>query len=423
MKIDLIDEIDNNSNREFIYTIDKILNHNNNEIKEYKKKKKFVIISIIICSILIIIGGIIYYLISKKEKKEADELENDDLIININYKTDILYKYENNKVFKMKGENKFRENNSTKEMMHLADIFFIIRKHFRERNYITNKAKNRYSGFLGILNLKIQNESNNIQVIYDKQLDKIFNINNNEYKNDPNLTYFEEKGNLCFAKIDFYENGEIISISYPINNFNLSYMEYIKEYAELIIPKISSSLYTDNINNTINQLLSDDKNNSASNNLRELNKIKRQNKNIKKRIGRILTNESSQDFEIEEYLTVSESKPLNLELREKQNCSNCSEQKLTEISINNVRNEEIDMDESSLNKTIFRTINKDGIIESITELEKLILKNGNDNEDLDYLNESNTDTDMLNDNDENDDILLKMKPITQIQMIIIFLLI
>ena len=32
---------------------------------------------------------------------------------------------------------------------------------------------NRY-GFLGILNLKIQNESNNIQVIYDKQLDKIF---------------------------------------------------------------------------------------------------------------------------------------------------------------------------------------------------------------------------------------------------------
>ena len=57
-----------------------------------------------------------------------------------------------------------------------------------------------------------------------------------------NLTNFEERGNLCFTKIDFYENGEIISISYPINNFILSYMEFIKEYVELIIPKISSSL-------------------------------------------------------------------------------------------------------------------------------------------------------------------------------------
>lgn len=57
---------------------------------------------------------------------------------------------------------------------------------------------------------------------------------------------------------------------------------------------------------------------------------------------------------------------------------------MIEISINNIRNEEIDIDESSLNKTKFKAINKDGILELITELEKLILKNGNNNEDLDY---------------------------------------
>ena len=68
---------------------------------------------------------------------------------------------------------------------------------------------------------------------------------------------------------------------------------------------------------------------------------------------------------------------------------------MIEISNNNIRNEEIDIDESSLNKTKFRTINKDGILELITELEKLILKNGNNNEDLDYLNESNTDMDIF----------------------------
>ena len=141
MKIDLTDEIDNSSKREFIYTIDKILGDNNNEIKEYKKKKKFIIISITICSILIIIGGIIYYLFRKKRKKEADELENDDLIININYKTDILYKYENNNIFKMKGEDKFRENNSTKEMMKLADIFCIIRKILKKEIILLIKQK------------------------------------------------------------------------------------------------------------------------------------------------------------------------------------------------------------------------------------------------------------------------------------------
>ena len=42
----------------------------------------------------------------------------------------------------------------------------------------------------------------------------------------------------------------------------------------------------------------------------------------------ILSNDSLDEFEIEEYLTPKNENPLNIELREKINCSNCSEQYL-----------------------------------------------------------------------------------------------
>ena len=51
---------------------------------------------------------------------------------------------------------------------------------------MTNITKNLFSGNSGIFNMTVQNEINNIQLIYDKQLNKIF-------------------------KNDFYENGEILN--------------------------------------------------------------------------------------------------------------------------------------------------------------------------------------------------------------------
>ena len=398
---------------EFIY-LDKSLyrkkrNIKNIPITKIKKKYWLILILISIC-LMLIIGWLLYYFIFSKKKKKISEnsplFEKEDLIIKINYLSDILYKYENNKILKMIGGQKNKEsNNTTKEQLFYADIFFIIRKHFLENNNITNITKNLFSGYLGIFNMTIQNETNNIQLIYDKKINKILNLYKNKNYKTQNLIE-DEKENSCFVKIDFYENGEILNISYPLNKFSMSYMQYIRDYVKLIIPKISSNLYTYDINNKLKYLLSNETDNEEFNELRELNDINNHNKKNKikqKKIRRISSNESSEGFEIEEYLTPPSKQPLNLELREKENCTNCSEQFLNEISVNNFNNDEADIDGGSLNKSIYRTISKDGILESIIEFENIILKNDNDNEVSEDLNLDNPASDIIYNNNENED--------------------
>ena len=248
-------------------------NIKNKRILKYSKKFWIILFSISLVLILGIVGIIYYFLTRKNEPKEnPPSLEKEDLIININYKNDILYKYENNKIFKMKEEKKSKKDTTMKEQLLFADIFFIIRNHIIEINKDTNKSRDIFSGYMGIYNMTIQNETNDMQIIYNRQLIETMNLNNLRKIKIPNLTYVNEEENICFVKIDFYENGEIINISYPIKKFPLSYMQYIQDYAKLIIPKISSNLYSDNINDTIKSLLSSNETNSnESNILRELN--------------------------------------------------------------------------------------------------------------------------------------------------------
>jgi hypothetical protein len=143
-----------------------------------KLKKKYLLIFILIpICLMIIIGWLLYYFIFYKKKKIYENsplFEKDDLIVKINYLTDILYKYENNKILKMIGGQKNKEGNTTKEQLFYADIFFIIRKHIIENNNMTNITKKLFSGYLGIFNMTIQNETNNIQLIYDKKINKNF---------------------------------------------------------------------------------------------------------------------------------------------------------------------------------------------------------------------------------------------------------
>ena len=58
---------------------------------------------------------------------------------------------------------------------------------------------------------------------------------------------------LCFVKINFYENGEIKDIFYP-KEFNIDNMVYIDKITKLIIPKLSKNLYTENIDAKIDKL-------------------------------------------------------------------------------------------------------------------------------------------------------------------------
>ena len=53
--------------------------------------------------------------------------------------------------------------------------------------------------------MTIQNETNDIQIIYNRQLIETMNLNNLRKIKIPNLTYVNEEENICFVKIDFYE--------------------------------------------------------------------------------------------------------------------------------------------------------------------------------------------------------------------------
>lgn len=191
---------------------------------KFRFTKKFWMVLIIISIFLLgIIGGLLYLFIFKKKKiivPNPPINEKEDLIVNINYKTDTLYKYEYNKNYKMKFEQKNKEGYIIKDQLIFSDIFFILRNHFIEHNNTINTTKNLFSGYLGVFNMTFRNETNDLQVIYDKNLNKILNLNNFRHLKNKNLLYEEnEKKNLCFVKINFYENGEILNISFPLKYF------------------------------------------------------------------------------------------------------------------------------------------------------------------------------------------------------------
>ena len=301
----------------------------------------------------------------------------------------------------MISNQKGKEENAETEQILNADIFFIIRNKITKFNITT---KNYYSGYLGILSMEFKNKTDQINVIYDKRIDKIFNIKKNIGKKEPNLTYIGENGNLCLAKIEFSENGEITNISFPSQNITFAYMQYIKDYAKLIIPKISADLYTNNINQSLNELLLNDKKNK----LRQLKQNKNKKRIIKKKIRRISSNESSDDFyyEIEEYITQTDSEPINLELREKINNSNFNENVLYEVSVRNIQNDEINLENSFINKTIKRSINNlNNVLESIVEFEKIFLKTPDDDNNINQDTSDILDSDFYLDNsDVNNDL-------------------
>ena len=121
--------------------------------------------------------------------------------------------------------------------------------------------KNWYSGYIGILDITINNGTNNITILHDNNLNQYLKEKNNNLRNlesDNNIhesDYLDENKNdtSCFIKIDFYQNGKIKNIYLP-NDFNVSNIIFIKEIIKLIIPKLSRNLYTKNINEKLEEL-------------------------------------------------------------------------------------------------------------------------------------------------------------------------
>ena len=230
-----------------------------------RKKIIITIIVIIIALVLILVGVLIYLFVFKKNKESLEEeqaqYQKEDLVVNINYTPDMIYRYKSNKQTKMKveGEN-LKDEDSIPSIEQYIDFIFMIRN---KESEIENNLiqKNWYSGYIGILDITINNGTNNMTILHDNNLNEylkektINNLRNlNSDNNIPETDYLNENQNTsCFIKIDFYQNGKIKNIYLP-NDFEVSNIIFIKEIIKLIIPKLSRNLYTKNINDKLEEL-------------------------------------------------------------------------------------------------------------------------------------------------------------------------
>jgi len=80
-------------------------------------------------------------------------------------------------------------------------------------------------------------------IIYDKTLNNILSNSNLRSLNEPDLKYIGKDDNFCFAKIEFYHNGDIKNyyLSKGVSSIEFNFTEKI---SKLINSKISSELYT-----------------------------------------------------------------------------------------------------------------------------------------------------------------------------------
>ena len=80
---------------------------------------------------MIFLISILYNINFKKNKKEEEKsliIEKENLVIDIKYQLNTLYKYENINLTKMEGGGGGGTQNYNKEIIQLADIFLIIKK-------------------------------------------------------------------------------------------------------------------------------------------------------------------------------------------------------------------------------------------------------------------------------------------------------
>ena len=81
--------------------------------------------------------------------------------------------------------------------------------------------KELFTGYIGLLNHTIINETDNMITVYDKKLNEY--LNNKIDKKSQHLKYVGNNGTLYFAKIEFYLNGEIKKFYLPKKFYEENY--------------------------------------------------------------------------------------------------------------------------------------------------------------------------------------------------------
>ena len=271
------------SENRLIYNIPK------NEEKNLKKKNKIIIITIVILALLCIgVGLFVFFKFLKKNKNKNLELESDSpnkkiykeeiFGAKINYNIDYVLRYASEKTMtiEMKSD-EVDENEGTKSMNQSSDFIFIVREKHIENDEVKLIKKLWFTGYISFLNMIVNNGTNETLIMYDKNLNLHLSNYNLSVLNGQTFNQIDEEGKLCFAKIDFYENGELKNIYYA-SGLSKSNKNNIKEAIDLIIPKISANLFINNITEFLNSpdpmLLNNLRNLSESNKLENFKKIK-----------------------------------------------------------------------------------------------------------------------------------------------------
>ena len=369
------------------------INIKTKEEKVTIRKSTIIISAIAILSIALTIF-LIWYFVIRKEKEEVEDEKNyqeESLIIKLNYIPNNLLRFRSKKTINLEANtddptnngNNMNKNN-TINMTQYTDFIFIIREKKDEKNDNNLIIKNIYTGYIGIINVTLNNGTNDMMVIYDEQLNKsIKNTNQNNLRNideKPNLNYVNEKNKLCFIKIEFYENGEIRNIYLP-EDFEVSNMVYINEIIKLIIPKISPELYSSNIESKIYEIESEREKEDDFNDTDIFNSTDLVNNNL-----RLLNNDSNNEDNgtFEQYISSSSSssKSNDVELRQIIKHENSSIEdgdfiNLTEYSLYDLKNDQINFEENYVKKITYSKIDHSGNLYSIKEIQSTVMNHDN----------------------------------------------
>lgn len=345
-------------------------------------------IFLIVLLISLVITAIIIFTKKFKNRQIIEEsFEKENLVINKKYTPNLFIRFESKKetLMKIEGE-KTKKDESENFLSQISDFFFIVRYKDIEYDKINRIQKELYTGYIAFLNVTLRNKTKDMITIFDKTLNNYLNKSNIKELKDLDLQYIGDEGNICFVKLEFYQSGEIKDYYIP-NGTSINDFSYIEDIAKLIIPKIKSELYVKNINDSLNEILfSTNKsttNNSQSNKRRSLSKRKQKKYKILDNIHAIKrnlenningTNEYSYnetnytgEIEIEEYLSIPDSESENYDLRQADNL-NENYTNLTQYSMNNVESDEVEMEGSVENTTIYTIINDEGILESVEQI-------------------------------------------------------
>ena len=195
---------DNSNGNSKNYSDANILNERliNNK-RDYPKSKAKIIMLIIIILLIIALASVtalFFYLRMNQDEKESAEKDytKEDLIVNINYKPNMIYRYILRKNTLMNVEGVINKDNSTKTAEQFSEIFLFIKQENIEKDEIKLKSKKWFTGYLAILNLSIIYENNNTQVIEDKKLYNILTEKGETLNNMDNLSFVK----ITFMKME-----------------------------------------------------------------------------------------------------------------------------------------------------------------------------------------------------------------------------